>query len=633
MVFYDYETFRYDWLVVLTDLTADHEIETVIHNDKEKLEQFFNDHRYDIWTGFNSRHYDRWIQKAILCGLDAKEMNDWIIVQKREPWEFSSMLRDIEFNNFDVMPNPPIGLKAMEGFMGHNIKETSVPFDIDRPLTPEELEQTIFYCRNDVHETIEVFFHRYAEFEAQLGIVDAFGLDLKHIGDTEARITAKVLDCQRHEYTDEFDYFFLPCIQLKKYRYVMDWFQALKKTAPQDPDHTRAYDLKRRAWYSQELITEVAGVPHKFGFGGLHGAIGTIKIKKNGDKDIENTPVHLTGYILHVDVGSYYPSMLIAHDLVTRSARNDNYKRVYDTRMALKRAGKKKEQAPYKKLLNALSGAMKDKTNPAYDARNNNCMCINGQLMLLDLIEHLEAVEGFELIQSNTDGLIIRIPDTDEAFEQVDDICWEWEQRCSTDKCSILLGLDLISEIYQKDVNNYLWIDEDGKVERKGDYLKELSDIDYNLPILNTALVEYMVHKTPVEETINKCDQLREFQSIVKLSDAYDYVEHEHGPSHWEQKFTRDGKKAGKKLVYDGRQRSMNKAYRVFASKDPEDGRLLKCRTLNDGRYEEAKFGKTPDKCFIVNDDVTEMKCPDHLDRQWYIDYAKRRLSGFGIQC
>lgn len=73
---------------------------------------------------------------------------------------------------------------------------------------------------------------------------------------------------------------------------------------------------------------------------------------------------------------------------------------------------------------------MKDETNAAYDPRNNNCMCINGQLMLLDLIEHLEVVPGFELIQSNTDGLIIWIPDTDEAFEMVDDICWEWEQRC-----------------------------------------------------------------------------------------------------------------------------------------------------------------------------------------------------------
>lgn len=29
-----------------------------------------------------------------------------------------------------------------------------------------------------------------------------------------------------------------------------------------------------------------------------------------------------------------------------------------------------------------------------------------------------------------------------EAFEMVDDICWEWEQRCSTEQCSILLELD-----------------------------------------------------------------------------------------------------------------------------------------------------------------------------------------------
>lgn len=86
-------------------------------------------------------------------------------------------------------------------------------------------------------------------------------------------------------------------------------------------------------------------------------------------------------------------------------------------------------------------------------------------------------------IQSNTDGLIIWIPDTDEAFEMVDDICWEWEQRCSTEQCSILLELDNISEIYQKDVNNYLWIGTDGGVERIGAYVKELSAIDNDLPM------------------------------------------------------------------------------------------------------------------------------------------------------
>ena len=109
----------------------------------------------------------------------------------------------------------------------------------------------------------------------------------------------------------------------------------------------------------------------------------------------------------------------------------------------------------------------------------------------------------------------------------VDDICWEWEQRCSTDQCSILLELDNISEIYQKDVNNYLWVGIDGGVERIGAYVKELSAVDNDLPILNKALVDYMVKKTPVEQTINQCDDLIMFQKIVKLSDKYDWVEHE----------------------------------------------------------------------------------------------------------
>ena len=72
---------------------------------------------------------------------------------------------------------------------------------------------------------------------------------------------------------------------------------------------------------------------------------------------------------------------------------------------------------------------------------------------MLDLIEHLEAVQGFELIQSNTDGLIIKIPDTDEAFNAVDDVCYEWESRTG-----MKLDFDYIREIWQKDVNNYVFV-------------------------------------------------------------------------------------------------------------------------------------------------------------------------------
>lgn len=625
MIFYDFEVFKEDWLAVFIDVTR--KTEQVIVNNPDELKALYEANTSNIWVGFNNRHYDQYIMKGILLGMNPKRINDWIILEKREGWQFSSVFNKVPMTNYDVMPNPPVGLKTMEGFLGSNIKETGVPFDINRKLTKAEIEETIKYCRHDVEQTIKIFLEKIDEFNAMHGIVQAFPnmVSLSNIGDSEARITAKVLGCVKQDFKDEFDYFFLPCLRLNKYKYVQDWFEEKKKEAlAMDLQNCDKYDKK--LWYkSQNLETVVAGIPHSFGFGGLHGAA--------------DTPIHKTGQILHVDVNNYYPSMLIAWGLVTRAATNDNYHLVYNTRKSMKakqiaaaKSGKKAEaknwkkaQLPYKKMLNALSGGMKDETNLAYDPRNNNCMCINGQLMLLDLIEHLEAVPGFELIQSNTDGLIIWIPDTDEAFEMVDDICWEWEQRCSTDQCSILLELDNISEIYQKDVNNYLWVGADGSVERIGAYVKELSATDNDLPILNKALVEYMVHKTPVEQTINQCDDLIMFQKIVKLSEKYDWVEHEHCTP----VITKTGKRVIKEVYeYPEKVKYSYKSYRVFASNSQDDGRLLKRKKV---KTKGEKFGNTPDHCFICNDDVCGVKTPQTLDKGWYIDLAKKRLKQFGI--
>ena len=635
MLFYDFEVFKYDWLVVVIDVTS--KKEHVIINNPDELKALYEANRNDIWVGFNNRHYDQYIMKGILLGMNPKKINDFIVVQGGEGWQFSNAFNKVPMINYDVMPNPPVGLKTMEAFLGSNIKETEVPFDIDRPLTQKEIEQTVFYCRHDVEQTIKVFLEKVDDFNAMHEIVKAFKLPLSCIGDSEARITAKVLGCERQTFDDEFEVEFLPCIRLKKYKYVQEWFEKnlaeiretisfnreLAASGQGKPPNEEI--IKRDFYKNRSLTTMIAGIPHTFGFGGLHGA---------SDK-----PIHRTGAIYHVDVGNYYPSFLLAHGYVTRAATNDNYFNVYMTRKAMKgkqiafaKAGNKAEskrwkkaQLPYKKMLNALSGAMKDKTNPAYDPRNNNIMCINGQLLMLDLIEHLEAIPGFELIQTNTDGLIVRVPDTDEAFEMLDDICWEWESRISTDRCSILLELDSIKEIYQKDVNNYLWVDADGGVERIGAYVKELSKIDNDLPILNKALVDYMVHKTPVEDTINQCDDLIMFQKVVKLSSNYKWVEHEH--------CTPIERKTGVRVIkthleYPESIRYTYKSYRVFASKDIQDGRLLRC---GGKKTKGEKFGNTSEHCFIFNDSVVGVKVPQTLDKQWYINLAKKRLKDFGV--
>ena len=604
MIFYDFEVFKYDWLVVILDMEA--RKEHVIINDSNQLKAFHEAHKDDIWCGYNSRNYDQFILKAILLDFNPKEVNDWIIVKDCPGWQFSNLFWQVPLVNYDVMPNPPIGLKTMEGMMGNNIKESDVPFDIDRKLTEAEIAETVKYCRHDVEQTVEVFLERKSEFDAMLQMCQVFNLPLSYLGKTDAGITAKVLDCVYTERDDEYDFIIEPFIKLEKYQSVMDWFRNAKQDciaemkaahaeAPQSLkwkyDHTDP-EAFRKFFYNRSLTTNICGIPHVDGWGGIHGA--------------SEKPIFRKGSIWHVDVGSYYPSYLIAHQRVTRSAKKpEKYKEVYDTRMALKAAGKKKEQAPYKKLLNSLSGAMKDKNNPAYDPCMNNTMVVNCQLMLIMLLEWLEDIPGFELIQSNTDGLIVQIPDTDEAFNMLDDICYRWESTCSTELCSITLAFDQVSEIWQKDVNNYLFRFVDGKIERKGAYVKELSKLDADLPIINRALVDYMTKGTHPETTIKGCDDLMQFQKLVKLSNKFDWVEHN-----------------GKRYQY--------KCYRVFASKNSKDGVINACRNRG-GKLEVRKFGNTPDRCFIVNDDVKDTVCPVHLDKNWYIKTAVSRLRDFGV--
>ena len=142
---------------------------------------------------------------------------------------------------------------------------------------------------------------------------------------------------------------------------------------------------------------------------------------------------------------------------------------------------------------------------------------------------------------------------------------------------------------------------------------------------MNEALVEYMVHKTPVEVTIGKCTELIKFQKVVKLSENYKWVQHEHGGRVLKQSGVR---KIKQWYEYTAARQYFYKSYRVFASNDPDDGRILKC---GGKRGKPEKFADTPDHCFIFNDSVVGVGVPENLDKAWYINLAKKRLKDFGI--
>ena len=87
---YDFEVFKYDWMIVIINPVE--QTKTIIVNDPDQLKEYYDAHKTDIWIGYNSRSYDQYIMKAILLGFDPKEVNDWIIKEGRKGWEFSSEL-------------------------------------------------------------------------------------------------------------------------------------------------------------------------------------------------------------------------------------------------------------------------------------------------------------------------------------------------------------------------------------------------------------------------------------------------------------------------------------------------------------------------------------------------------------
>lgn len=573
MLFYDFEVFSKDWLVVIMD--TDTNQEHVIINDPATLEAFYNAHQLDIWAGFNSTHYDQYILKGILCGFDPKKINDYIIVRDLPGWKYSNLFRDIPLRNYDVMTRLDRGLKFFEGSMGNMVKESRVDFMIQRKLTAEEIEETVRYCRHDVQQTMQVFIHRIDDFNAVMGLIRMFpeSLTVDDIGLTKAQISAKILECEYVKRDDEFDLSVLPCIQISKYRQAIDFFM--------DPDN---HD------YQKNLTMKIAGLDHAIGWGGIHA----------GKEKYRNMGKSQGRQIWHVDVASFYPRLMIFHNLLTRNTRKpEKFKSIYEWRIDLKHQGKKKEQAPLKIVINGTYGISKAPTSKAYDPRNANLICMNGQLMLIDLIEKLEVIPGFELIQSNTDGLIVSLPDTDAAFQQLDDICYEWEKRCNME-----LEFDEIKTMWgQKDVNNYVFEFSNGKFERKGAYVKELGALDYDLPIVNKALFEALVHGTPVETTINNCNELKEFQMVSKISSKYSHILY-----------------GGVKLP--------EKCVRVFASTNQRKGGLQKVSVATG---KPAKIANSPEHCFLYNDNVNGVPCLRELNKGWYIDLAKKRLSDFGV--
>lgn len=569
---FDFEVFRYDFLMVAMDLeTQDY---TIIENDRDKMIEFYNNNINNIWVGYNCKNYDKYILQAIINGVNPKLVNDYII-GGGNGWE---LFRDrLDINLYDTMIMGK-SLKQLESYFGVDIRESEIDFNLDRPLTDTERASNIKYCKSDVYNTALVFMHNKQEFEAQIGLIKLSCSSLSDLSKTKAQLSAKILEAKPlpvQLLQQEWEFEYNQCVKDYDYKHkdVLQFFDSLRES--KDP----------KAKYECELY----GVPHTFALGGLHGAIPNYIHSVNTKE-----------YIVHIDVASYYPHIMTEWGYLTRAVPSiQKFIDIMELRLKYKKE-KNPLQAPLKIVINGSygqSGAGKLLDNgtykllsPMFDPRRMREVCINGQLMLLQLIEDLEQ---FDLIQSNTDGLVYRIPI--EHMDEVKSIVKAWEKRTK-----MTMEYDYTTLIAQRDVNNYIAVFDNGKIERKGGAVKESKPCDYDLQIVKDAITEYFVHGIPVDEYINNVNDLAPFMKTYKLMGAYVRALH-------------------------GDEQQQGKVFRVFASRSRKDKCLYKQK---EGKNPE-KFAGCPMRCKIINTDIRGLVVPEWLDKKWYIEQAKKEIEKF----
>ena len=589
---YDLEVFRYNWLLIAKRITDGKYF--IYHNDNNGVKEFMRDEAV-LLGGFNGKHYDCHILKAICCGADntlVKEINDWVMAgnQGFDHW-FIKQNRHY-FNHFDIRDDMQQGLslKAIEGHLGLNIEESKVPFDIDRPLTQEELEDTIFYCKHDVDTTERLIKLRKGYLDGKIALGRMKNIpDTTSMYATNAKITAMFLGAKQRKWTDEREYTYPP--NLKRERIPPEVFEFF--------DKIHDYSIPSKTYFKQKLKIIVNECEFIYGFGGIHGAIPTYQEEEQGTRIIRN-----------YDVASLYPSLMIYCGYISRNIESAAfYEKVYHDRLAAKASGDKKTANTLKLCLNTTYGAMLNQYNGLYDPLMGRSVCISGQLFLTDLAcGYLEVCKTVKIIQINTDGVMISFDKSE--YDKVQSINAEWEKRTK-----FTLEEDNIRKVVQKDVNNYIIIKEDGSSKVKGGYLTYgisqagAWNINNNATIVKKALAEYFANGTPVEKTIYDCNDIFEFQYIAKAGAKYKEAYH----------------------IVDGEKVSVQKVNRVYATKDERYGTLSKVKVTIGGDDSEEqtrtqKIESLPLHCIIDNANHLSIEA---VDKDFYIEVAKKRVNDF----
>ena len=489
-----------------------------------------------MFCGYNNHHYDDVIINYIIdYSYTLASLPYWRICQslfnlsqtivededgsreKLKRWKYAHCFHSMDLLTMQFSQKLRVGLKIMQVTMHYkNVQEYDGNFD--QPLPIAEIDKMIAYNINDVESTTELLNRLEDQIELRLFIEKEHGIDCLSMDSVKMAETFLL-----EKYSEKSG---IPKNVIKEMRSPMDYIPLKDVILPfikyKNPKLQAVLeDMKKQIVYSKERKGYekkfvLSNVVYSIGVGGIH-SIHTPKIFLPKEDE----------FIGHSDVASMYPSLLIEYQWGPRHLGKlfcDLFAGLKEERLEAKHTGQTVKNLFLKIVLNSPTGKMQQEVSWMYDPFNVFKIRINGQLILLMMVDRLLEL-GCEIIQVNTDGVVYRARKAlrsriQEATREVESIT------------RLTFEDDEYEAFYQYAINDYFGVIKGYSethnpklIEKKGMFITDTKLGKGLAPVvIPKAVINYFLTKQPVSEFIEKDKDIRDFLMTQNVDKKFKVV-------------------------------------------------------------------------------------------------------------
>ena len=503
-------------------------------NQLTELVDFFHYKNIDkMFCGYNNKHYDDVIINYIIDYYYKMDSLSYLRIcdslfnlshtivtaeegdtSKFKRWKYAKYFYSMDLLTMLFSSKLRVGLKEMQVTMHYNnVEEYSG--DFNQFLPEDSIDDMIAYNINDVESTTELLNRLSGDVQLRLFIEQEYGIDALSMDSVKFGETLLLKKyCEQSQLNEQYvktlrspmDYIPLKDVILPFIKYKNPILQDVLE----DMKSQIVYSKERKGYEKKFVLSNVC---YSVGVGGIH-SLHTPRIFIPNDNE----------YIGHSDVASMYPSFIIKYKWIPRHLGEEFWKvysQIYKERIEAKHSGQKLKNLALKLTLNSVTGKMQQETSWMYDPFSVFKIRINGQLILLMLVDRLLEL-NCKIVQVNTDG-VMYIAKEDQR-KAVQEAVSEVEQLSQ-----LTFESDDYEAFYQYAINDYFGVEKgysqskDPKlIEKKGMFITEPRLGKGLAPvIIPKAVINYFLTNEPVKDYMRRCTDIKDFLMYQRVDKKF----------------------------------------------------------------------------------------------------------------